>query len=103
MAEFHPSLRDNPEEQYRLLPENVKDFAVFLLDADGKIATWNTGAERITGYGATQIVGQPFALLFRPQEIVNHSPANELSIPPDKRRPEDEPWHARHDDSQYCP
>jgi len=101
MAEFNPSLRDNPEEQYRLLTENVKDFAVFLLDADGRIATWNTGAERITGYGATEIVGQPFALLFRPQEIVNHSPENELSIALEKGRSEDERWHVRKDGSQY--
>ena len=48
--EAQPALRDNPEEQYRLLTENVKDFAIFLLDKDGKIATWNTGAERITGF-----------------------------------------------------
>ena len=48
--EVNQPLRENPEEQYRLLTENVKDFAIFLLDSSGKIATWNTGAERILGY-----------------------------------------------------
>jgi PAS domain S-box-containing protein len=102
MAEQHQaSLRDNPEEQYRLLSENVKDFAIFLLDAGGKIATWNTGAERITGYQETEAVGQPFALLFRPQDIVNREPDKELSIAVEKGRSEDERWHARKDGSQF--
>jgi PAS domain S-box-containing protein len=94
-------LRDNSEEQYRLLTENVKDFAVFLIDCDGKIATWNTGAERITGYQEGEVVGQPFALLFTSQDIVNHSPETELSIAVEKGRSEDERWHARKDGSQF--
>ena len=94
-------LGDNPEELYRLLTENVKDFAVFLIDGDGKIATWNTGAERITGYKNTEAVGQPFDLLFRPQDIVNRSPEQELSIAREKGRSEDERWHVRKDGTQF--
>src|SRR5262245_14503060 len=85
----------DPEEQYRLLMENVKDFALFLIDAEGKIATWNTGAERVTRYKETEVVGQPFAVLFRPQDIVNRSPEQELSIAREKGRSEDERWHVR--------
>jgi PAS domain S-box-containing protein len=96
----HP-LRDNPEEQYRLLTENVKDFAVFLIDTDARIATWNTGAERITGYAETEAIGQPFGLLFRPQDIVNRAPENELSIAVEQGRSEDERWHVRRDGSQF--
>ena len=73
-SQSRPSLRDNPDEQYRLLTENVKDFAIFLLDTHGKIATWNTGAERITGYAEAEIIGQPFGILFRPQDMVNREP-----------------------------
>jgi PAS domain S-box-containing protein len=94
-------LRDCPEEQYRLLTENVKDFAIFLLDKDGKIATWNSGAERITGYKEAEAVGQPFALLFRPQDIVNREPDKELSIAVEKGRSEDERWHVRKEGSQF--
>jgi PAS domain S-box-containing protein len=96
-----PALRDNPEEQYRLLTENVKDFAIFLLDKDGRIATWNTGAERITGYGEAEAIGQPFALLFRPQDIINREPEKELLIAAEKGRSEDERWHTRKNGSQF--
>jgi PAS domain S-box-containing protein len=94
-------LRDNPEEQYRLLTENVKDFAIFLLDTGGKIATWNTGAERITGYKEAEVIGQPFAVLFKPQDIINREPEKELSIAAEKGRSEDERWHVRKDGSQF--
>jgi PAS domain S-box-containing protein len=61
MVERHDSanqkLRENPEEQYRLLTENVKDFAIFLLDTNGKVATWNSGAERILGFKEPEIIG----------------------------------------------
>src|SRR5215469_14773550 len=89
------SLRDNPEEQYRLLTENVKDFAIFLLDTGGKIATWNTGAERITGFKEAEAIEQPFALLFRPQDIINREPEKELRIAAETGRSEDERWHIR--------
>ncbi|HWY86320.1 MAG TPA: PAS domain S-box protein, partial [Gemmataceae bacterium] len=99
--QVRPALRDNPEEQYRLLTENVKDFAIFLLDASGKIATWNTGAERITGYSETEVIGQPFGILFRPQDLLNREPERELSIALEKGRSEDERWHIRKDGSQF--
>jgi PAS domain S-box-containing protein len=99
--EAKPALRDNPEEQYRLLTENVKDFAIFLLDKEGKIATWNTGAERITGYNEAEAIGRPFALLFRPQDIISREPEQELSIAAEKGRSEDERWHIRKDGYQF--
>src|ERR1700677_4052945 len=95
-----PALRDNAEEQYRLLMENVKDFAIFLLDNSGNIATWNNGAERILGYKEEEIIGQPFAIIFTPKDIVNGQPQHELSIATEKGRSEDERWHVRKDGSQ---
>src|SRR5262249_23969103 len=99
--EHQGRLRDNPEEQYRLLSENVNDLAIFLLDASGNIATWNLGAERILGYTEPEALGQPVALLFRPQDIVNREPEKELSIAAEKGRSEDERWHVRKDGSQF--
>jgi PAS domain S-box-containing protein len=96
-----PALRENPEEQYRLLTENVKDFAIFLLDTNGKVATWNTGAGRILGYQEGEIVGQPYAIIFTPQDIVKDQPAYELEIARDKGRSEDERWHVRKDGTQF--
>jgi PAS domain S-box-containing protein len=104
MTEQHEAnqrLRENPEEQYRLLMENVKDFAIFLLDTNGKIATWNTGAERILGYKEAEIIGQPYSLIFIPQDIVKCQPEYELEVARDKGRSEDERWHVRKDGTQF--
>jgi PAS domain S-box-containing protein len=49
------------EESFRLLVESVKDYAIFMLDPRGVVATWNKGAERIKGYRATEIIGQHFS------------------------------------------
>jgi len=95
-----PALRDCIDEQYRLLTENVKDFAIFLLDTNGHIATWNSGAERILGYKEAEIIGQPYGIIFSPQEIVNRQPEHELEIARDKGRSEDERWHVRKDGSR---
>src|SRR5262249_56719878 len=81
--------------------ESVKDFAIFLLDTNGKIATWNTGAERSLGYQEAEVIGQPYALIFIPQEIVNGQPEYELEIARDKGRSEDERWHVRKDGTQF--
>jgi PAS domain S-box-containing protein len=94
-------LREDAEQQYRLLTENVKDFAIFLLDTNGKIATWNSGAERILGYKEEEIIGQPYAIIFTPQDIVKNQPQYELQIARDKSRSEDERWHVRKDGSQF--
>ena len=95
-----PSLRDSIDEQYRLLTENVKDFAIFLLDTNERIATWNSGAERILGYKEAEIIGQPYGIIFNPQEIVNLQPEHELEIARNKGRSEDERWHVRKDGSR---
>ncbi len=99
--EANQRLRENPEEQYRLLMENVKDFAIFLLDTNGKIATWNIGSERILGYKEAEIIGQPYSLIFIPQDIVKGQPEYELEIARDKGRSLDERWHIRKDGTQF--
>jgi PAS domain S-box-containing protein len=94
-------LREDAEQQYRLLMENVKDFAIFLLDTNGRIATWNSGAERILGFKEEEIIGQPYAIIFTPQDIVKDQPQYELEIARDKGRSEDERWHVRKDSRQF--
>ena len=66
----------------------------------GRIATWNSGAERILGYKEAEILGQPYGIIFKPQEIVNLQPEHELEIARDKGRSEDERWHVRKDGSR---
>jgi len=48
------------EEQFRLLVQGVKDYAIYMLDTEGRVANWNAGAERIKGYAAGEIIGEQF-------------------------------------------
>ena len=95
-----PLLSDG-EEQHRLLMENVKDYGIFLLDPQGRIVTWNTGAERILGYKEAEIVGQPFSRIFTPEDIDQEQPEHELRTAADQGRVEDERWHVRKDGSRF--
>jgi PAS domain S-box-containing protein len=95
-----PPLRDG-EEQYRLLMENVKDYGIFLLDTQGRVVTWNAGAERTLGYKEAEIVGQPFARIFTPEDIDQEQPEHELRTAAEKGRVEDERWHVRKDGSRF--
>jgi PAS domain S-box-containing protein len=56
------------EERHRLLVENVRDYAIFMLDAAGNVTSWNQGAERVTGYKEAEILGKPLAIFFREEE-----------------------------------
>ncbi|MBV9123380.1 MAG: PAS domain S-box protein [Planctomycetes bacterium] len=89
------------EERFRLLVEGVKEYAIYLLDPDGRVVTWNAGAERIKGYRAGEIIGQHFSL-FYPQEAVERGwPEHELAVARTQGRFEDEGWRLRKDGSRF--
>jgi PAS domain S-box-containing protein len=93
--------RDGPlggaEEQYRLLMEAATDYAIFLLDAEGRVATWNAGAERVFGYREPEILGQPVARLFTPEDVARGEPGEELRRAAAEGRTNDDRWHVRKD------
>ena len=89
------------EERFRLLVEGASDYAIFMLDPEGRIATWNSGAERIKGYRAEEILGQHFSI-FYPQESVDRGkPQHELEVAAAEGRYEDEGWRIRKDGSRF--
>jgi PAS domain S-box-containing protein len=89
------------EERFRLLVEGAQDYAIFLLDSEGNIASWNPGAERIKGYRADEIIGQHFSR-FYPQEANDCGwPAHELKVAAAEGRFEDEGWRVRKDGTQF--
>ncbi len=89
------------EERFRLLVEGARDYAIFMLDREGKVATWNIGAQRIKGYSSEEIVGQHFSR-FYPQEMVERrKPEHELKVAADEGRFEDEGWRIRKDGSRF--
>ncbi|HWF92333.1 MAG TPA: sigma 54-interacting transcriptional regulator [Terriglobales bacterium] len=88
------------EEEFRLLVENVKDYAIFLLDPKGNVVNWNAGAERIKGYKASEIIGRHFSC-FYPAGSADKKPAEELRIASDKGRFADEGWRIRKNGTQF--
>ena len=85
----------------RLLVESVQDYAIFLLDAQGNVATWNNGARRIKGYDAAEIVGRHFSVFYPPEEIANGKPQRELESAARTGRLEDEGWRIRKDSTRF--
>ncbi|HEX4476580.1 MAG TPA: PAS domain S-box protein, partial [Polyangiaceae bacterium] len=66
------------DERFRLLVDSVKDYAIFMLDPRGVVATWNIGAQRIKGYRADEIVGQHFSRFYTADRIAEKFPDYEL-------------------------
>ncbi len=89
------------EERFRLLVETVQDYAIFMLDPDGHVATWNAGAERIKGYQASEIIGKHFSVFYPAETVEKGWPAEELRRAAAQGRFEDEGWRVRKDGSRF--
>jgi PAS domain S-box-containing protein len=89
------------EERFRLLVEAVGDYAIFMLDPDGHIASWNVGAQRINGYDADEIIGQHFRIFYPAEQQTVRHPEHELEIAMRDGRYEEEGWRVRKDGSTY--
>ena len=88
-------------DQLRMLVEGAKDYAIFCLDPQGNVASWNAGAERIKGYKADEIIGQHFSR-FYPQDAIDRGwPAHELKVAKAEGRFEDEGWRVRKDGTLF--
>ena len=89
------------EERFRLLVESVRDYAIFMLDPQGHVLTWNAGAERFKGYRAEEIIGQHFSKFYPPEALAQGLPAHELEVASRVGSFEDEGWRVRKDGSQF--
>ena len=88
-------------DQFRLLVESVRDYAIFLLDPDGNIISWNAGAERINGYHADEIIGRHFSIFYPAADARRGKPEYELRIATEEGRYEEEGWRVRKDGSLF--
>jgi PAS domain S-box-containing protein len=93
------ALRES-EKRFRLLVQSVKDYAIFMLDENGYVATWNEGAERIKGYTASEIIGQHFSKFYSEEDIASGKPPRELEIASSTGQYEEEGWRLRKDGSR---
>ncbi len=89
-----PSHADHAQ-LYEILVAELGDFAIFLIDPDGCIATWNPGVKRILGYTEEEWVGQPIEIIFTPEDRAHGAPAKELRTALQKGRASDNRWHLR--------
>ncbi len=96
----HQALEER-EERIRLLVENVQDYAIFLLDPEGRIASWNVGAQRIKGYGAEEVMGRHFSCFYTPEDVQAGKPGKLLHQAVQEGRVEDEGWRVRKDGTRY--
>ncbi|HJX26523.1 MAG TPA: ATP-binding protein [Thermoanaerobaculia bacterium] len=94
------SLRSS-EEIFRLLVEGVRDYAIFMLDPTGHVATWNLGAERIKGYAAEEIIGQHISVFYDEEQVARRWPQHELMVAAAEGRFEDEGWRVRKDGTLF--
>jgi PAS domain S-box-containing protein len=89
------------EERFRLLVEPVKDYAICMLDPEGRILTWNEGAERSKRYTAAEVLGRNFALFYTPDDARAGLPAADLAIAARDGRFETEAWRTRKDGTKF--
>jgi len=89
------------EALFRLMVESVKDYSIFATDAEGRVVSWNTGAEAIFGYREAEIIGQNASILFTPEDRESGTPGRDLERAASEGRAEDERWHVRRDSSRF--
>ena len=92
---------ERSDERFRLLVDSVKDYAIFMHDAEGRIVSWNAGAERVMGYAADEIIGQSFTRFFPAEAIQADEPQRELTVAAAEGRLELEGWRVRRDGSRF--
>ena len=90
------------EARFRLFVEGVKDYAICRIDPEGRVATWNPGAERISGYPAEEILGRPFALLYPREDQEAELPARALAQAQAEGSCEQEGWRVRKDGTRFA-
>lgn len=86
---------------YRMAVESIHDYAIFAMDPEGRVASWNPGAEHLLGYGEEEIFGRDATVFFTPEEAERGVPQQELKTAAEKGRASDDRWHVRKDGSYF--
>jgi PAS domain S-box-containing protein len=95
------NLASQSEQVFKLLVNSVADYAIFMLDPSGLVATWNEGAERIKGYKASEIIGKHFSVFYPKEVVESKHPQHELEIARKEGRYEEQGWRLRKDGSLF--
>ena len=98
--ELAEALRES-EEKYRMLLDGVQDYAIFMMDPQGRVLSWNAGAERIKGYTAEEIIGHNFSCFFPPEDVKRGRPEEVLRMTAASGRHEEQGMRVRKDGSRF--
>jgi PAS domain S-box-containing protein len=101
IPDLRPSDLLNGERQFKMLVDGVTDYAIYMLDAAGHIASWNAGGERIKGYHASEVLGQHLSLFYTGEDRIAGEPERALSIAAEEGRYETEGWRVRKDGTRF--
>jgi len=88
-------------EHFRMLVDNMKDYAIIILDTNGRVASWNPGSETILGYRSSEIIGQHFSRFYSSEDVQRGRPEMELKAATAEGRSEDEGWRMKKDGSRF--
>ena len=94
------TLRES-EERFRLLVEGVQEYAIFQLDPEGNVVSWNAGAQRLKGYDSAQIIGHHFSIFYPQEDLINNKPRDILARAARDGQTQDEGWRIRKDGSRF--
>ncbi|MBY0471286.1 MASE1 domain-containing protein [bacterium] len=89
------------EERFRLMVENVKDYAIMMLDPQGRIATWNEGAQHLTGFEPHEVLGKHFSIFYLSEDVEAQKPEMQLAQSQIEGRFQDESWRVKKDGSRF--
>ncbi|MCV0438899.1 MAG: PAS domain-containing sensor histidine kinase [Hydrogenophaga sp.] len=98
-----PSVRPtlSPADRFQLVVEAIEDYAIYMLDPDGLIESWSPGAERLKGYRADEVLGKPYSIFFRPEDVAEGLPKWQLSRARLHGKTEEQGWRVRKDGSVF--
>lgn len=96
-----PPFDDSAANRFEILVQSVIDYAIYMLDREGRIVTWNSGAERFKGYRAEEIVGEHFSRFFTPEDREAGLPAKALAMATEEGSFETEGWRVRKDGTRF--
>ncbi len=92
---------EETQEHFRAIVEGARDYAIFMLDPEGRVVTWSLGAERTEGYRAEEVIGQHFSMFYTPEDVQRGKPQLELETAVAEGRYEDEGWRVRRDGTRF--
>jgi PAS domain S-box-containing protein len=89
------------EERNRLILSNIRDYAIFMLDPEGNVTTWDSGAERVHAFTANQVIGRHLSRFFAPEDVEKRKPESDLEMARAQDRTESDGWRLRQDGSRF--